>query len=217
MKGKTLDFITQTFHGKTISRILFNWKVRELCSDVQGAVIDLAGGHTASYFRYLPQERLSITRTNIKEGEDIGLVLDLNKPLPVKDAAYDAALFFNALYILENPSRTLQEICRILKPGGKLYLSIPFMTPEIPEPHDYVRFTREGLERLFQEAGFEIVQIEKYGDRITSAAYLLHPFFVFSIVRLAANASALFLSRLAGARAKGAAPVGYFCICRRPV
>jgi len=103
---------------------------------------------------------------------------------------------------------------RVLKPGGKVYLSMPFISPEIPEPHDYVRLTREGIERLAREGGFASCEIHPYGERFSSAAYLLHPFFLFNTMRLIAYALALGLDRCVPGRLRRSnpCPIGSFAI-----
>jgi ubiquinone/menaquinone biosynthesis C-methylase UbiE len=50
---------------------------------------------------------------------------DLNQPLPANDKEFDVVVSLANLEHLENPKRCLQEIFRVLKPGGKLLLTAP--------------------------------------------------------------------------------------------
>jgi SAM-dependent methyltransferase len=59
-----------------------------------------------------------------------------------------------------DPWRAVTEAARVLKPGGKLFLQTPFIIGCHPCPHDYWRFTAEGLTRLIESAGFEMEHIE---------------------------------------------------------
>jgi SAM-dependent methyltransferase len=43
---------------------------------------------------------------------------DLNRPLPFPDGAFDGAICVSVVQILESPSRTFQEVRRVLRPGG---------------------------------------------------------------------------------------------------
>ena len=50
---------------------------------------------------------------------------DLNKPLPLRDCSFDAALSLATLEHLDEPDLHLHEIHRILKPDGILLLTTP--------------------------------------------------------------------------------------------
>lgn len=51
--------------------------------------------------------------------------LDLNNNLPFPDQEFDKIVSINALYALENPEKTIQELGRVLKNGGILVLITP--------------------------------------------------------------------------------------------
>lgn len=208
---KILDFIIKIAGGMTIYRWLFNWQVKKHCSAVFGEAVDLAGGGEASYYKYLP-ESVKIVKTNLK-GQGLDMNIDLNQKLPFADNSVQTFFLFNAIYIIKNRVAMLSEIKRALRPGGQLFISSPFISNEMPDPHDYGRLTAEGLEAELSGAGFADIKIERFGERFTSALYLLHPFFVFGIIRLPVYALALLLDCLIPKRVKTRHPVplGYFC------
>ncbi|MBI4812392.1 methyltransferase domain-containing protein [Candidatus Falkowbacteria bacterium] len=211
-----LDFIKQVFKNRTIYRILFNRQVRENCKDLRGEILDLAGGGNASYYDYLPAG-LKIIKTNYKESGDIDKIIDFNKPLPFADNSINNILFFNALYIVDDRIKLFQEMKRILKPGGKIFISSPFIANEMPEPHDYCRLTAEGLEKEFKEAGFIDFEIRRFGERFTSGAYLLHAFYFFNPIRFFVYGAILLLDKIIpkNIRRNHPAPLGYFCIIKK--
>lgn len=181
-----VDFTRQIFHGKTVGRILFNQQVKQHCANLSGSVLDLGGGSHPSYLQYLPKNAQYV-RTDLQASENV-VYVDLNKKLPFADDSFDAVLFFNVIYILEDRVGTLREIDRVLNKCGVLYLSSPFIFNEAKEPHDYVRLTSEGLQPELKKAGFSSWKVIKIGGRVTATANLLGPFFLFSIVRLSVYA-----------------------------
>lgn len=80
--------------------------------------------------------------------------------IPIADNSIDSVLLFEVLEHLAEPKQALIEIHRILKPGGKLLLSIPFLYPMHDEPHDYQRYTRYGLVRELEAAGLQALKVE---------------------------------------------------------
>ena len=91
--------------------------------------------------------------------------------LPFQEATFNAVLCTQVLEHLEWPLETLSELYRILKPGGKLFLTAPMAHSEHQVPHDYYRFTSFGLRSICEHAGFKEVNIESMGGIFTRWAY----------------------------------------------
>jgi len=85
-------------------------------------------------------------------------VLSVGEHLPFADASFDAALSLNVLEHVRDPFRCATELTRVVRPGGKLYASTPFLQPYHGYPHHYYNMTASGLENLFSGA-FEIEQL----------------------------------------------------------
>ncbi len=207
-------YIKQVLSGKTLGRILFNKKIIQYSHYLSGRVLDLAGG-AGSYNSFLPVD-IQLVRTDI-HSEENSCVVDFNEPLPFLDNSFNAILLFHAIYIVKKPKILMEEINRILKPGGLAMVASPFMQNEMREPHDYRRFTSEGLERLFRESGFSNYEIIPYGERFAVVAHILHPFWYFSIIRLFIYTFAQAFDRLIPKRVRKnhPTPIGYFCIIRK--
>jgi SAM-dependent methyltransferase len=54
----------------------------------------------------------------------------------------------------------MAEFHRVLKPGGHVIASVPFLQPEHKVPTDFQRYTRDGLVRLVTHHGFEVVSVK---------------------------------------------------------
>jgi SAM-dependent methyltransferase len=56
---------------------------------------------------------------------------DLDAPLPWPDAHFDAVTCINVLYAVAQPTRTVSELLRVLRPGGLLIASSPTTAPSM--------------------------------------------------------------------------------------
>src|SRR6478736_381600 len=93
--------------------------------------------------------------------------------IPLADASFDTALMAEVLEHLEDPGRALAEAHRLLRTGGTLILTAPFMWPLHEEPRDFFRYSPHGLRHLL--AGFEPVTVTpvagKWSTLATFASY----------------------------------------------
>ena len=78
-------------------------------------------------------------------------VLAVNQMLPFRDNVFDAIFSLDVLEHVDDPLTSAAEIKRILKPGGMLYVDIPFLQAEHGYPHHYFNATRQGLLKLFDD------------------------------------------------------------------
>ena len=85
--------------------------------------------------------------------------------LPKPDASVDAVLMTEVLEHCAEPAAVLKEVCRVLRPGGFLFITTPFIWPIHAIPHDEYRFTPFALERLLTAAGFADLRIAATGGR----------------------------------------------------
>jgi SAM-dependent methyltransferase len=92
--------------------------------------------------------------------------------LPLTDGCADWVLLLDVLEHLPEPERCLQEIHRILKPGGKLVLQVPFLYPVHDAPLDFTRWTNQGLRELAGRHGFRVDNEVDLGHPLETAALL---------------------------------------------
>ncbi len=93
--------------------------------------------------------------------------------IPAEDASFDSAICTAVLEHLEEPEQAIRECWRILKPGGHAVYTAPFIWHVHEEPRDFYRYSRYGLEYLFQKAGFEIVELKALSGFWTTFGVLL--------------------------------------------
>jgi SAM-dependent methyltransferase len=87
---------------------------------------------------------------------------DLTKRLPLDDASAGTVVSFQVMEHLAEPRTFLQECHRLLRPEGRLHLTVPFMWRVHEAPHDFYRYTPYGLEHLLAKAGFTEVSVQPY-------------------------------------------------------
>lgn len=213
---RPLNLLKELRRDKSIARIFLNWHIEKYCADMKGVALDIASGDP-SYYKYLPKETFKVVRADYAKVLNPDIVLDMNARFPFLDNAVENLLFFNALYIAKSPERTLEECFRVIRRGGTLYLSSPFIFNESREPHDYYRFTSEKLEEMLRGAGFYEVSLIPMGERFTAASFLIGKFLLFWPLRFAFYSVAIFFDSLVPKKIKTLhpCPIGYFCIARK--
>lgn len=143
-----------------------------------GSTILDAGAGECVYKKYFNHCKYSSADYAIGDNDwdysHIDFVCKLSE-IPVKDESFDYMLCTQALEHVYNPDEVLKEFNRVLIKGGKLFLSAPFIHQEHQLPHDYYRYTKNGLRYLFEKNNFEIQSIEHGGSHLlVSARFLKH-------------------------------------------
>lgn len=93
--------------------------------------------------------------------------------IPLEDDAFDTILSTQTLEHVENPQGLIYEAFRLLKVGGYFILSAPMYWPLHEEPYDFYRYTKHGLQYLFEQAGFSVIEIHANGGKWATAGQAL--------------------------------------------
>ncbi|MBC8512602.1 MAG: class I SAM-dependent methyltransferase [Dehalococcoidia bacterium] len=83
--------------------------------------------------------------------------------LPFANQSFDTILCTEVLEHTSEPFVVMEEFARLLKPGGHLLLSVPFIYPIHEAPYDHWRFTSYGIARLCKLVGLEVVYVHPKG------------------------------------------------------
>ncbi len=129
---------------------------------IKGQVVDLGCG--ASQYKedilQLAENYIGVDWENGRHDQShVDVFANLCETLPFDDAFADTIVSFQVMEHLPEPSIFLSEAYRILKSGGGIFITVPFMWHVHEAPHDYYRYTRYGLEYLFQKAGFANIRV----------------------------------------------------------
>ncbi len=125
-------------------------------------LLDASAGRRpyAALFNRQQYESCDVPGGFYKERHDFECPLD---EIPKPDGHYDAVVLTQVLEHVPHPEAVLREIHRVLRPGGRLLISVPLNGPLHGEPWHFFHFTHYGLAELAQTTGFEIAHMEKVG------------------------------------------------------
>ncbi|MDR0743228.1 MAG: class I SAM-dependent methyltransferase [Tannerella sp.] len=141
--------------------------MKKYASELNGRLLDFGCG--SKPYKYLfkhVREYVGIDVENeghSHQNENVDIYYD-GENLPFNDETFDSILSNEVLEHVPNINGSLAELNRILKPGGKILITVPFVCFEHELPYDFRRFTVNGLIHALNEYGFEIIVAEKTGS-----------------------------------------------------
>jgi SAM-dependent methyltransferase len=113
-------------------------------------VLVLGAGTDAVGFSSLRSAReIELVETDVAARPSVALIVDAHS-IPFEDASFDGVIAQAILEHVVDPYRCVDEIHRVLKPGGLVYAETPFMQQAHEVPYDFTRFTDLGHRRLFR-------------------------------------------------------------------
>lgn len=104
------------------------------------------------------------------------------KTVPFEDDTFDVVFSSEVFEHVFNADELFAEIARVLKPGGALFLTLPFAFPEHEQPYDFARYTQFGITSVLERAGLTVTSIEKNGNMIHAIGQLINAYF-FGVTR----------------------------------
>jgi len=95
---------------------------------------------------------------------EVDVACDLSNTVPFLDNCIDCVLLMNVCEHIYDPRKVLSSIHKIIKPGGKVIITMPFFIKIHQAPFDFNRFTHFALQRMCLDAGFQIKTIDGFFD-----------------------------------------------------
>ncbi|TWT86603.1 putative methyltransferase [Pseudobythopirellula maris] len=121
--------------------------------DLSGRVLDVGGGEKSLYIKRLPQG-IDYSSVNIDPDAEPTWLVEPGDPLPIEDAAFDKCLSLNTLEHVFDPQQILEEMHRVLRPGGVVYITVPWMFRIHGHPDDFHRVTPSWWRQALAEIGY---------------------------------------------------------------
>lgn len=152
-------------------------EIARAAPQLDGRVLDVGCGYKP--YRHLFQCReyvgLEIDSTESRARKQADFFYDGNR-FPFPDGTFDGVICNQVLEHVFEPKRFLDEIGRVLKPEGKLLLTVPFVWDEHEQPWDYARYSSFGLQHLLKESGFEVTEQVKINPDVRVLFQLLNAY-----------------------------------------
>ena len=95
--------------------------------------------------------------------DNIDVVCDFAKKLPIKSESVEAILCSNVFEHLSEPEICMKEISRVLKKNGKALILIPFIIKLHQEPFDFYRYTKHALKYISKKSNLDVQEIKEIG------------------------------------------------------
>jgi len=133
-----------------------------LPTHARGRLLDLGCGKAPLYGAYAPHVS-EVTCVDWAPGDYIDLHCDLSRPLPFEAGRFDTIVLSDVLEHIPEPALLWGEMARVLAPGGKIIMNVPFYYSVHAHPHDYYRYTNFAIERFASLNGLKLVQLQAVG------------------------------------------------------
>lgn len=148
------DILKKSLHRNDLENHL-----KKILPHLSGDILDI-GSKNRRYDRILKSKPYAI---DIVENKALDIVQGDMCHLEFENERFDSVMCIEVLEYIDQPERALEEAVRVLKKGGNLLLSIPFLYKMHDDQLRYTEnYLREKIERNFEE--FNIITI---GNKVT--------------------------------------------------
>ena len=150
--------IKNIFKPGYIEAFALRTSIREFSSELSGVCLDVGCG-SMPYKQFFNQCEsyvgLEYESDIAKKSFSPDFFYD-GVTFPFESDSFDSLVSFEVMEHVDDIEVFFSEIVRVLKPGGKMIVSVPFCWMEHEKPNDYRRYTKIGLERYLEKKGFEV-------------------------------------------------------------
>ncbi|MEJ5263064.1 MAG: class I SAM-dependent methyltransferase [Ignavibacterium sp.] len=153
-------------------------EINSLAKELNGKILDVGCGTKPyeSFFNYSDYIGLEFDTGIDSEKKTADFYYD-GKIFPFDSESFDSVICNQVLEHVFEPKEFLSEINRILKPGGKFLITVPFVWDEHEQPYDFARYSSFGLVYLLEKNGFKILRQRKSVSNIAVIFQLLSGYF----------------------------------------
>jgi SAM-dependent methyltransferase len=156
--------------GTSYRRRLIDADLTRAKEHFKGRVLDVGGGRRRGSFQSPPDARWVVVDASPAGRPH---VCGEAGALPFREGAFDAVKITEVLEHVPDAVAALRECRRVLRPGGRLVATVPFLERIHADPHDYARYTDTMWRRVLAESGLTADTVTPQGGFFTHLAGLL--------------------------------------------
>ena len=167
-----LDLIKYSSKGFSVCK---TYQILELKKqNMKDEVIEFGTiNYQESLIKYIPKKPKKIFFSNLFNlSAENYFCINLEKKNKITKK-FKNILAFNILEHIHNDSHAINELKKLLKRKGKLYISTPFLYRYHQAPKDYKRYTLEYFEKILKNKNFKIKRKISFGTGPFLASYSL--------------------------------------------
>ena len=177
------------FLGLFINPFYFSRKglyqsVKSLSTHIYGDTLDVGCGSKPykSLFKVSSYIGLDYDKEGVNKNLNADYFYD-GTVFPFKESFFDSVICSEVLEHVFNPNQFISELNRVLKPGGSLLITVPFVWDEHEQPYDYARYSSFGLKHILEKHGFEIVILKKSMNDIRVVFQLINAYIYKKVIK----------------------------------
>src|SRR5690606_15605570 len=87
----------------------------------------------------------------IEDAPGVDIVADAHDMNTIADESVDCVVTVSTLEHVKDPAQVMREIHRILKPGGIVYVNVPWVFAYHADPDDFYRWSVNGIRHLCKD------------------------------------------------------------------
>lgn len=151
-------------------------KIKSYAKELNGKLLDFGCGSKPYRELFSVSEYIGVdieVSGHPHDNENIDFYYD-GKTLPFKDNEFDSVFSSEVFEHIFNLDEIINELYRVLKPGGKILITVPLVWDEHEAPYDFGRYTSYGLSHLLETSGFKVEKIERTTKYVESIFQLLN-------------------------------------------
>lgn len=204
------DFLTLNHISSAIKELVLSLEDKAI------TVLDIGCGQKP-YYPFLVGKVKTYIGVDIQHWPGLDC-LAKGEELPFKGETFDLILSTQALEHVENPQKVIKEIHRICKTNGILFISLPFLWEIHNYPHDYWRFSEQGIRLLLRM--FRDVEIFHSGNSLQALVQTFNLFLDRNmkrklVKRWIISFTNLLSLKLASRSKDTLLPANYIALCRK--
>jgi SAM-dependent methyltransferase len=127
--------------------------IKQVCPKINGPVLEIGALLTAGYRELFAPQGFEFITTDLEDSTPPGridVICDLTTPEnPLPKNYFDLVLCCSVMEHVPNPWIMAEKISEVVRPGGKLYISVPWVWKYHGYPKDYYRFTYSAIQYLY--------------------------------------------------------------------